>query len=674
MKLLNIHLKNFRAHKDTHIDFTTLGSPVLIKGINMDTGASNGAGKTSIFAAIEYAIFSQKDSQLSDFETEGYVSLEFLAEGSIYRIFKEYTADEYKVTLYKDGEKYLTAKLEIEKYLRDILRISRKLFQQTIYQPQGFSDFFSFLTPQLKSQFIAELLNLSKWEDYYKSANKMANNIINYKDKLETKIENKKIDSDNYAKALLLLNFDGITNDLANNRAILAGKLELLKSYDNIHLVIEERKKLEGELKDKEEAIVKVKEDGTTYYNSWSEYCTLVDNIKSRKVTPVADSYKTGVLASALSAEKQLSSREQEVTSKQNYLLEMDNKISIVESHKQCPYCFRGFATQEEYDAYLFDIRKHVELEKEEVTKLEAIVLSLTNMRKEQAELIKSINSQSQIYTEHIKSYDDAVQKRDSANLMVKVYTDRLVVLDAEYKILVDKYEVTSGILSNTDTKGVEEINKDIVVINAKLNSLMHDMAMYKVTLGNKKNVDDSIAELSGELDRYSKAAKLMKSTASALSSSGIQKWLFLSALEEMSALTNSLLEPVGYTLTFILEKPKANEGEYKPAFDIQVHYRGRTRYVGNLSGGEKSIVNFAIRLAFSTIMASSYGFEFLIIDEGFQDMDDRAVSMVANMLLQLSKQFQILTVTHVKEFESYFNNVLNIIKKNDIATVEVLN
>ena len=90
------------------------------------------------------------------------------------------------------------------------------------------------------------------------------------------------------------------------------------------------------------------------------------------------------------------------------------------------------------------------------------------------------------------------------------------------------------------------------------------------------------------------------------------------------------------------------------------------------LSGGEKAIVNFAMRLAFSTIMASAYGFEFMIIDEGFQDTDDRNISIIAGMLTQLSSQFQIFVVTHIKEFESYFSNIIHVIKRDDESTVEV--
>ena len=92
MKPLNLKLSAFGPYKDEiNIDFKKLGN----NGIFLITG-DTGAGKTTIFDAISFALFGevsgsnrQVSSLRSDFandETETYVELEFLHKNKNYKI------------------------------------------------------------------------------------------------------------------------------------------------------------------------------------------------------------------------------------------------------------------------------------------------------------------------------------------------------------------------------------------------------------------------------------------------------------------------------------------------------------------------------------------------------------------------------------------------------------
>ena len=59
MKPLRLYMENFMNHKKSEIDFS-LFNAALIVGKNKDNAReSNGIGKTSIFSAIEYALFGE---------------------------------------------------------------------------------------------------------------------------------------------------------------------------------------------------------------------------------------------------------------------------------------------------------------------------------------------------------------------------------------------------------------------------------------------------------------------------------------------------------------------------------------------------------------------------------------------------------------------------------------
>ena len=106
MKPINLTISAFGPYKDkVVIDFTKLGE----NGIFLITG-DTGAGKTSIFDAISFAIFGEVSgsnkpiqsirSDFADSDTETFVELEFIHKNKIYRILRNPSYEKLK----KKGE------------------------------------------------------------------------------------------------------------------------------------------------------------------------------------------------------------------------------------------------------------------------------------------------------------------------------------------------------------------------------------------------------------------------------------------------------------------------------------------------------------------------------------------------------------------------------------------
>ena len=166
----------------TEINMSLLGS----KGIFLITG-DTGAGKTSIFDAISFALFGTASGQVrepsmlrckySSDDTETFVEMEFLHRDCIYKIKRnpEYTRKS------KRGDKLIKQKAEAELVLPDksvisgykavnekiesILGVNFSQFSQISMIAQG--DFMRFITEQTKerNRIFREIFSTQKFWD-----------------------------------------------------------------------------------------------------------------------------------------------------------------------------------------------------------------------------------------------------------------------------------------------------------------------------------------------------------------------------------------------------------------------------------------------------------------------------------------------------------------------------
>lgn len=154
MKPINLTISAFGPYKDkVVIDFTKLGE----NGIFLITG-DTGAGKTSIFDAISFAIFGEVSgsnrpiqsirSDFADSETETFVELEFLHKNKIYKILRNPTYEKPKKK--GDGftkktadaslefdDKVVTGIKNVDTKIEEILGINAKQFKQIAMLAQG---------------------------------------------------------------------------------------------------------------------------------------------------------------------------------------------------------------------------------------------------------------------------------------------------------------------------------------------------------------------------------------------------------------------------------------------------------------------------------------------------------------------------------------------------------
>ena len=252
MRPIKLIMQAFGAYpQKVEIPFEKLGA----NNIYLIYGAT-GSGKTTIFDAISYALFSVPSGQyrknlnlrshyVSD-EVETYVQLEFLHKGEKYLVFRSMKMNKGKIKtsslLVLPDKNTIIGNKEVDNYIVELLNINASQFSQIALLAQG--EFLKLLNPDTKSR--SEIFrNLFKTNDfkifqerlkalsiaYRKSFDEIKKSVIQYCCDIESNSDvlNKFIE--NYSNNSCIVDFDEFLKLIENQNDL--DKNEL-KSFKNL--------------------------------------------------------------------------------------------------------------------------------------------------------------------------------------------------------------------------------------------------------------------------------------------------------------------------------------------------------------------------------------------------------------------------------------------------------
>jgi DNA repair exonuclease SbcCD ATPase subunit len=161
--LQKIKLHNFLSFEDEEFSFQE--GKYLILGRNKDSQVSfsNGAGKSSLFDAVVFAIYGKADRNYQRYGTDDtYVELEFIYNNDLYKIIRYFNHKVYKnkLELYRNGE-YITfhTKKQTQEFINKIFTLSYDNFISSIIYKQGLTIKLSSLTPSKRKEYFSNLVD-----------------------------------------------------------------------------------------------------------------------------------------------------------------------------------------------------------------------------------------------------------------------------------------------------------------------------------------------------------------------------------------------------------------------------------------------------------------------------------------------------------------------------------
>lgn len=465
-----LHLKNFKSHEDTVIDFNP--------GITLIVG-ENGAGKSTILEGISFALFKQHNSKTirdlvrsSKGSSAGTMSvtLEFTSNGNHYKVERTHTKSSSKAILYQkipgldeDGYGYQiicendkTVNAEIQ----SILEIDADLFLNAIYIRQGEIAELVSKTPSEKKKLIAKLLGIDSLEKAWENIKPLISNYEKEEAELKGRLS-KKDDVDTQIKDLKLQNYE-----------MEANKLELDGE-------IKQTQKIRDELAKRKETL----EENRIEYN----------NLKNRLDTEKEDikRLKTEKNDLQLKLDK-INMDEKEANRLEKYA----KKLPVYEEFYNLSMIIKKLQLDKE--SFEEDLNK-LSRQKELIKKYETVYDTYNKIGDELENLYSKKSKIDTDYQSYLKEQDDVEKlKKDLADNkeLLSKFNDKLVSTiekETKYKDINDKTpEETRELLTNLIEGTEESLNE----IDQDINRKKEEIASSKVEIQSSQKPLDELKDV----------------------------------------------------------------------------------------------------------------------------------------------------------------------------------
>ncbi len=201
------------------------------------------------------------------------------------------------------------------------------------------------------------------------------------------------------------------------------------------------------------------------------------------------------------------------------------------------------------------------------------------------------------------------------------------------------------------------------------------------------RRLESDIGRLEGEIDRVRAQIDEMKRDLERYLDRASKMPLYEKAYVVLERLADRVLGKDGLIARELISKLVSNLNDavnsilyrlgrdFRVAIDEDFHLSivigGASYDLRNLSGGEKTILAIALRLALARVVMGRVP-SILILDEPTQNLDEENKRMIFNAIKEVSGRLdQVIVVTHDEEVEDIADHVLYVYKVGDQSRVE---
>ena len=439
-----LRLNNFKSYSNELIKFD--------KGITVIVG-ENGAGKSSIFEAISFALFKQhtadKMGDLVRNNTDNMsVELDFISRGKEYRIIRDKSKSKSSsrlLTKTSSNSEFMSlcsGDKEVSRYVQEILDMDANLFLNAIYVRQGEIAGLVDQQPADKKRLIGKLLGIDSLETAWRNLSPLIS---------EYETKSAEIKGKLYSKPALQEEYDAKTSELNK-----------LKSRGHeLESQIEEVKKLKEEISENKRDMEREKEIYETQMNNLANEQSTLEKLEKDKQTLQEN------LDKIREAEEEMARLEKYVSKLDVYLdfeksvisiqnlkeseFELEEKIDSIKEQKQLVN-----SKKQGYNDYLASDERITTLtnQKIEHEKKLATITQLEQDKKNLLESIQSVRNDIERFfsTSKEKLLEYGVSQEDLADV------DNLKKLGDVVNAFLDELSIKIEDLSNEISSKKEEI------------------------------------------------------------------------------------------------------------------------------------------------------------------------------------------------------------------------
>lgn len=472
----------------------------------------------------------------------------------------------------------------------------------------------------------------------------------------------------------------------------------------------------------------------TLSYHSHSEPCPLCKG-KIKDKTEVIKSYEEELAKETKHKENKLEEiklLDEKMQLKREKYSELKKKINgfskdaafkqlkLLEGIRQENYDYGAIEKTEPSKVVTF-LESQLEISKSEFQKIKETVLVLDNevtSYKDEVESIEKVKSDgtlikecsvrlSQIQKElSFIDYDDKkyneMKKSLSENEKIVFLYDSLMRAEEETQALSKEsnslaLKIKEGYKESDELEtlikdsklsigNIDSLEKEVNELRKKENEdsiLLHEartkLIVTEEVIKEIENAKKLIKEKESKISKAVNDKKYYEILEKAFSKNGIQIAVIETVVPELEKEANRILSKLADNQMHVAlrtqRERKSAEGLVE-TLDIIIADNAGTRSYELYSGGEAFKIDFALRLALSTLLANRAGakLQTLIIDEGFGSQDSDGRERLIEVIRSIESEFElILVVTHLDELKESFPAQLQVYKDEEGSHVSLV-
>lgn len=565
----------------------------------------------------------------------------------------------------------------------DTIKVDAKTFINSAYFRQNDLSEFADSDPSRKKEILKSIIDLSKWDQYEKSAK------IALKDLgVELKILNAKLDG-----------FDEAVEQLSTNETLLEKLSSDLKTKQDRSINNQEQVKLLTE------KYIQLK--STLDTNKWDETVRRIESLtkdseKIQQRLKIIDSNLKTYNIKIVKKEQDISDLLKKISEliidtdvdtkfqlAQNELIEIKSSLStskslLAEKDEQVLTLGSCYVCQQEVTNDLYEKLSHKH--QEQIFNYKKNIIFCENKVKELQRKIsglESIRSAQKLKDTFLSRIDSlSSEKALEVERRQELETEQSLLLQ-ELQVLTTKLEMLKGILEsikNNDFKSLQaELNKTKSEQQVLLEETQSLNQSFGILTEKVSSLKEKIAEYSISQKSYlekQKQAVVFEKMIKLLGKNGVQTILLNAIIEDLEKSANNILSSIcNEPFVIFLETQRSGSDGVSvvDTLDLRVKKDGSVQNFKSLSGGEQFRISLALRIALSEICCRHGGssLEFLLLDEVNSQLDKQGTeSLFLNVIKSLEKKYKILIITHNDSLKERFNNIIDVSKKNGESTV----
>jgi len=718
MDPIRLQIDNFCGYVHSDILFKDFSSVLILGKIRGNDKLSNGAGKSTIFNAIKYALFNEVSfSTLEKIIRHGTngcrVLFEFRSsvDGEVYRIVRSKNkGTSSDLRLYRNNNQIwedLTQvrNSETDRELERILNINYKTFCNSVLFSQLDPTGLASMRPADRKKILKEVLQLGVYSKYEALVKKKAldiekkideNRIIGTTigqpetdvvaikkelDEINTGLDEKKLDLKNAKTQEDTCRdaYEQLSSKITNKEKQVA---EYYSKKNTLISDIEKTRKLIDDYNVKLDLITK---DGKLMSGDMER---ITNNIKSLQDKAISAGDIEALINKSDIILKNILDKKSQLNSTNGVLTDL--RIPMPKG-KLCKYC-----RHEITDSSREDCQKSIDTD---IINAEASIQNITADIKlyesQYNDIVKNIKAGNKILSDATEQKSILTVKSKEIEIKRKLYseyndalsghTDRLGSFTNELDVL--KKAINDGskeqFVKDKEEKQkhynrLVEISKTIEKIRESISDISNKNAVLNEKLNQRSKDIQRLADIRSNVVKLEQDLMLHQKVVQAFGPNGIPALITHSVLDDLQIESNTLLAQFrpGLQIQFFVEKERT-DGDMSDTLGINFLLDGFELEYNQLSGAQQLLASLALKLGLAEILKKRLGadIKLLLIDEVDASLDDTGLELFEKAIKLLQQNYKILIITHNNELKTRFQKAI-LVEQDDsfISTASVVN